>query len=282
MTVKGKTVLVTGATDGVGRRVAERLGAAGAEVLIHGRDAARAESLRAAIAAAGGRASIHLADLASLDAVRALAAAVARDHRRLDILINSAGVGFGRDDRRELSVDGHELRFAVNYLSGFLLTHLLLPLVVAAKGRIVNVASIGQEPLDFDDVMLARRYDGHRAYRRSKLAQIMFTIDLAKELDGTGVTVNAVHPATFMDTAMVRGDGITPMSSVEEGADAILQLAASPDLDGRTGLYFDGLRPARAHVQAYDAAARARLRALSLALAGLDPSSSFPQVQVKG
>src|SRR5690606_26095952 len=172
---------------------------------------------------------------------------------------------------RETSADGHELRFAVNYLAGFLLTHLLLPLLKkSAPARIVNVASAGQQPIDFADVMLERGYSGARAYCQSKLAQIMFTFDLAEDLRGSGVTVNALHPATYMDTTMVRGAGVTPISTVEEGAEAILYLATSPALEGRSGLYFDGLREARAHPQAYDAEARRRLKALSLQLTGLD------------
>ena len=271
MDAKEKTILITGSTDGVGRRVAERLGTEGATVLIHGRNVARAESLEAAIGRAGGRAQVYLADFTSLVEVGSLADAVMRDHGRIDVLINNAGIGFGRSNTREVSRESHELRFAVNYLAGFYLTRLLLPLVIEAKGRIVNVASVGQQPLDFADVMLAHGYDGRRAYRQSKLAQIMFTFDLAKELEGTGVTVNAVHPATFMDTAMVRGDGIRPASSIEEGADAILNLVTAPELAGKTGLYFDGLRPAHANAQAYDAGARARLSALSLKLVGLEP-----------
>lgn len=272
MDVTDRTVLITGATDGVGRLVAERLGAAGAHVLVHGRNGGRAESLAAAITRAGGKASVHLADLASLDAVRGLADEVARDHGDIDILINNAGVGFGEPGgQRELSRDGHELRFAVNYLACFLLTRLLLPRVTAVGGRIVNVASAGQQPIDFADVMMTRAYDGTGAYRRSKLAQIMFTFDLAEELKDTGITVNALHPATFMATTMVLQSGVRPTSSVEEGADAILNLAVSPDLEGRTGLYFNGLAPARANPQAYDADARARLRALSYDLTGLAP-----------
>ncbi|MDR3516739.1 MAG: SDR family NAD(P)-dependent oxidoreductase [Azospirillaceae bacterium] len=265
-----KIILITGSTDGVGRRVAERLGTAGNTVLIHGRDAGRAESLRAAIETTGGKAVIHRADFASLDQVRALAEAVARDYPRLDLLINNAGIGTGRPGTgRELSRDGHELRLAVNHLAGFLLTRLLLPGLVTARGRIVNVASAGQEAIDFDDVMLARGYSGGRAYRQSKLAQIMVTFDLATELRGIGITVNALHPASYMNTTMVRRDGIAPLSSVDEGADAILDVATSPQRAGQTGLYLDGRNPARAHAQAYDTRARARLHALSLTLVGL-------------
>src|ERR1700739_503941 len=120
--------------------------------------------------------------------------------------------------QRQLSADGHELRFAVNYLSGFLLAYLLLPLIkAAAPSRIVNVASIGQHPIDFDDVMISKNYSGTRAYAQSKLSQIMFTIDLANELKGTGVTVNSLHPATYMNTTMVRAGGITPLSTGGEG-----------------------------------------------------------------
>ena len=270
--LNGKTALVTGSTDGVGRLVAKRLGEMGARVLVHGRNRDRGERVVAEIEAGGGRAELLLADFAALSEVRALAEAVRRRTDRLDILINNAGIGTGRPGApRETSADGHELRFAVNYLAGFLLTHLLLPLLrKSAPARIVNVASAGQQPIDFADVMLERRYNGARAYCQSKLAQIMFTFDLAEDLRGSGVTVNALHPATYMDTTMVRGAGVTPISTVEEGTEAILYLATSPALEGRSGLYFDGLRETRAHPQAYDAEARRRLKALSLQLTGLN------------
>ena len=180
--------------------------------------------------------------------------------------------GSGRERRAPSgeSADGYELRFAVNYLSGFLLVHLLLPLLRAsAPSRIVNVASLGQHPIDFDDVMITKDYTGGRAYAQSKLAQIMFTIDLADELKGSGVTVNSLHPATYMNTTMVREGGITPMSTVDQGGAAILHLAAGDDVAGKSGLFFNGMREAQANPQAYDDAARRRLRALSLELTGL-------------
>jgi NAD(P)-dependent dehydrogenase (short-subunit alcohol dehydrogenase family) len=158
----------------------------------------------------------------------------------------------------------------VNYLAGFLLTSLLLPLIKSsAPARIVNVSSAGQQPIDFGDVMLTRGYSGARAYCQSKLAQIMFTVDLAAALEGAGVTVTCLHPATYMDTTMVRRAGVTPLSTVEEGARAILNLATSPEVEGQTGLYFNGLREAKAQAQAYDPDARRRLQALSLELTGL-------------
>ncbi len=261
----GKCALVTGSTDGVGRLVAARLAADGASVLVHGRDPARGERLVAEIKGKGGAAEFLAADLASLRAVRDLAQAVRARTERLDILVNNAGIGSASGgNTRQVSADGCELRFAVNYLSGFLLTHLLLPLLRASTpARIVNVASAGQQEIDFADVMLTRGYGGTRAYCQSKLAQIMFTIDLAETLKGSGVTVNALHPATYMNTTMVREAGVTPLSSVEAGAEAILNLAASPALQGRSGLYFNGLNEARANRQAYDTEARRRLRDLS-------------------
>ncbi len=265
----GKTVLVTGATDGVGRLVAQDLGAAGARVLVHGRDRARGEQVVAAIAKSGGTAEFLQADLGELAQVRKLAEAVNQKTKRLDILINNAGIGFGTAGR-ELSADGHELRFAVNYLSGFLLTHLLLPLIRAsAPARIVNVSSAGQQAIDFADVMMARDYEGIRAYRQSKLAQILFTVDLAKELEGSGVVVNSLHPSTFMDTTMVRQAGVKPLNTAEDGARAVLNLAVGPTVAGRSGLYFTVMNETRADPQAYDAAARAKLKALSLELTGL-------------
>ncbi len=266
--LNGKTALITGSTDGVGRLVAKRLGDAGARVLVHGRNRERGERVVAEVKAGGGTAEFLAADLSALAEVRRLADAVQERTDRLQILINNAGIGTGGSGAaRQTSADGHELRFAVNYLAGFLLTHLLLPLIKqSAPARIVNVASAGQQPIDFTDVMLTRGYSGAQAYCQSKLAQIMFTVDLAGELHGTGVDVNALHPATYMDTTMVRRAGITPSSSVEEGAEAILNLATSPALEGRSGLYFNGLRETRADGQAYDARARQRLKAISLEL----------------
>jgi NAD(P)-dependent dehydrogenase (short-subunit alcohol dehydrogenase family) len=272
----GKTVLVTGSTDGVGRVVAKRLGEQGWRVLVHGRDRGRGERVVAEIKDAGGTADFLAADLSSLAEVRRLAGSVQQATRRLDLLINNAGIGSGgAQGTRQTSADGYELRFAVNYLAGFLLTHLLSPLIgKSTPARIDNVSSHGHQAIDFADVMLTQGYSGSRAYCQSKLAQIMFTIDLARDLDGSGVTVNALHPATYMNTTMVRQSGVTPMSGVEQGADAILNLATSAALDGRSGLFFNGQREARADAQAYDAGARQRLKTLSLELSGLSSKTS--------
>jgi NAD(P)-dependent dehydrogenase (short-subunit alcohol dehydrogenase family) len=274
MDLLGKTALVTGSTDGVGQLVALDLARRGARVIIHGRTPGKVERVLAELRPAAGPAARLegcAADLASLAAVRRLAADVTAMTQRLDLLINNAGIGFGRDRaQREVSVDGLELRFAVNYLAGYLLTRLLLPIVSREGGRIVNVSSIGQHPIDFADPMLTRGYEGTRAYRQSKLAQIMFTFDLAAELAGCGLTVSCLHPATLMNTTMVAESGMTPMSSVEEGVAAVLHAATADALAGRSGLYLDGIREARANAQAYDAEARRKLRELSRDLTGTE------------
>jgi NAD(P)-dependent dehydrogenase (short-subunit alcohol dehydrogenase family) len=263
--MRGKTVLITGSTSGLGSTVAERLGAMGATVIVHGRSAERGQEVVDAINAAGpGRAMFFRADLGSLDEVRALAEYVKNEHGRLHLLINNAGIGGASNDPRRQSADGYELVFAVNYLSHFLLTRELLPLLEAnAPARIVNVASIGQRPLNFDDIMMEADYNQLSAYSQSKLAQIMFTITLSEMLDASEVTVNALHPATFMDTPMVTSTGRTPMASVEDGADAVMQLAVGTAVAGKTGLYFNQLNEARANAQAYDAEVRERLWELS-------------------
>jgi len=259
----GATILVTGATDGLGKRVAQELAGRGASVLLHGRNRERLEATveEVGTGADSEKLDSYLADLSSLGQVRALAGRILSDHVRLDALINNAGV-IVRE--REESEDGFELTFAVNYLAHFLLTSLLLPLLRdSAPARVVNVTSAGQSHLDFDDVMLERRYDGMRAYTQSKLAQIMFTFELAEHLSGSGVSVNALHPASLMGTKMVIETFGYTTSTVQEGADATVRLAASPDVERVTGRYFDGHHEARANRQAYDAEARKRLWALS-------------------
>ena len=266
------TVLITGSTDGVGKLVAKCAVVAGARVLVHGRSDAKARDTLEEIQREVPRSRVEYyhADLASLDEVRRLADEITSAHNRLDILINNAGIGFGAPGaRREISRDGHELRLAVNYLAPFLLTHLLLPtLRRSVPSRIVNVASIGQAPIDFDDVMLTREYGARQAYGQSKLALVMLTFDLAVLLQGTGVTANAIHPATLMNTKMVAKAGLRPQSTVEEGAEAVFHLAASPELEAVSGRFFDGRREARAHPAAYDARERQRLRELALKLTG--------------
>ncbi|KAA2265363.1 SDR family NAD(P)-dependent oxidoreductase [Solihabitans fulvus] len=262
-----QTVLVTGGTDGLGRALAADLAARGATVLVHGRDDERGAATLAEIRAATPAARLHWyrADLGSLDQVRGLADTVLRDHPRLHALVNNAGIGatVPGGGARQTSADGHELRFAVNYLAGYLLAELLLPaLRAAAPARIVNVSSLGQEAIDFDDVMLTRNYGGVRAYCQSKLAQILHTVDLAERLADSGVTANALHPATYMPTKIVP----TPMSSLDEGVRATARLVVDAGLDDVSGRFFDGVRPGRPHDQAADPDARARLRALSAAL----------------
>src|SRR5829696_8096131 len=204
---------------------------------------------------------------------RDLAERILSEHDRLDGLVINAGIIV--QERKE-SEDGYELTFAVNYLSHFLLTRLLLPLLKdSAPARIVNVASAGQSPLDFSNLMLEHGYDAMKAYSQSKLAQVMFTFELAERLSDTGVSVNALHPASLMDTKMVKDTFGYTMSTVEEGADATVHLAASPELEGVTGRYFDGTREARADGQAYDKEARQTLWELSEELCGplLEPAA---------
>jgi NAD(P)-dependent dehydrogenase (short-subunit alcohol dehydrogenase family) len=272
--LRESTILVTGATDGLGKAVATELARAGATVLVHGRDDARGEATLHEIEDATGNDQTrwYRADLASLDAVRDLAEHVGAENERLDVLVNNAGIGTveAGDRERKESADGYELRFAVNYLAPFLLTRLLGPLLVdAAPSRIVNVSSAGQAPIDFDDVMLERSYDGVRAYCQSKLALVMLTFDLADGLADSGVTANCLHPGTYMPTKMVIAAGISPLDSLESGVRATTRLIADPELDSLSGRYFDRVHEARALPQAYDAAARARLRELSERLVGL-------------
>jgi NAD(P)-dependent dehydrogenase (short-subunit alcohol dehydrogenase family) len=263
------TILITGSTDGLGLACATDLAAEGATVLLHGRNKERLNAARDGIEAGSGRATsgAYLADLSSLAEVRRFAEQVLSEQEHLDVLVNNAGVVL---PERQVSKDGHELTFAVNYLSHFLLTILLLPLLErSAPVRIVNVASVGQRAIDFDDVMLERGYDAIRAYCQSKLAQVMFTFELAERLGDSGVTVNALHPATLMDTKMVRDSFGRVMTSVAQGKEATLRLVSSPDLGGITGRYFDGKRESTADEQAYDADARRRLWELSEELCDL-------------
>jgi NAD(P)-dependent dehydrogenase (short-subunit alcohol dehydrogenase family) len=260
-------ILVTGATSGLGREVAIRLAAGGAHVIVHGRDSARGAEVVDEITKAGkGSARFYAADFASNAEVRRLAEAILHDYPRLDVLVNNAGVGSVPPDR-QATAQGVEYRMQVNYLSGVLLTRLLLPrLQASAPARIVNVSSLSASPIDFDDPMMEKNFTALRAYGQSKLSQVMFTFDLAKELEGKGITVNALHPATLMPTAMVARAGYTPRSTIDEGAKAVLHLVLDPDVG--TGQFFNGIAPGRAHQQAYDADARARLKKLTDDLIG--------------
>jgi NAD(P)-dependent dehydrogenase (short-subunit alcohol dehydrogenase family) len=266
-----RTILITGATDGLGRALALRAAAEGDTLLLHGRSEERLQPVVDQIRRehGEGRVRTYTADLADLAEVRRMAQEVLANESRLDVLVNNAGIGNtnpdGSRDRRE-SADGIELRFAVNYLADYLLTRLLLPLLrSSAPARIVHVSSAGQSPIDFDDVMLEKDYRGGRAYTQSKLAQILFAFDLADELQGTGVTVTALHPSTYMPTKIVTAD---PLSTLEQGVEATWRLAADPAVDGVTGRYFDVQQETEAHPQAYDDQARRRLRELSEQLVG--------------
>jgi NAD(P)-dependent dehydrogenase (short-subunit alcohol dehydrogenase family) len=268
-------VLITGATDGLGRALAERLAQDGAELLVHGRDAERLARVADELAAAseGPTPRTFLADLADLAEVRRLAAEVRDATDRLDVLVSNAGIGSGEPDGRDrrTSADGYELRFAVNFLAGFLLTLELLPLLRAsAPARVVNVASLGQYPLDFDDLMLERGYDGSRAYAQSKLAQIMAGFELAARVPANEVTVNSLHPATYMPTKMVLQEVGRQVDSIEDGVAATHRLVSDPALAGVTGAFFDRAREARADDQAYDPDARAELWRRATELVGRD------------
>ncbi len=240
-----QTILITGATSGHGRYLAERL-APEHEVLVHGRDRERTAHLADELGARP-----YVADLGDLAQVRHLAS----DIPRIDVLINNAGIGYGQG--REVSRDGHELRFQVMYLAPVLLTRLLLPRLTSC---VLNIGSLRQASIDFEDLGMQKRYDGVTAYQRAKLALVMATFDLAAERPD--LRVNVVHPATYMDTNMVRGGGGTPLNTVEDGGGNTLRVLQMPV----TGTFFNEDQPAEAHPDAYREDLRARLREATEAL----------------
>jgi len=273
--VPEKTILITGATDGLGRAVARELAAQGASLILHGRSAAKGADLLAELRAAGatGRLSYELADFSSLEDIGKLADRILTTYDRLDVLVNNAGIGV--ELARQESQDGLELTFQVDYLAAYILSCRLAPLLVSsAPARIINVSSAGQAPIDFRDVMLERNWDGVQAYCQAKLAQIALTFDLAERLRGTGVTANALHPASYMPTKMVV-NLFTPQSTVADGMRNTLRLITDPALEDVSGVYFNRSTRARASAQAYDEASRARLRHLSESLTGVAFPASF-------
>lgn len=257
------TVLITGATDGLGKMTAERFAKQGAKVLLHGRNEEKGFKTIEEIQQTTGNQNLKYfnGDFASLQSVAKLAEKIIANSEKIDLLINNAGIGGGpkSQKQRELSQDGYELRWSINYLAQVLLTRKLLPMM-KDHARIINVASVGQAPIDFNDINMENHYEGYLAYERSKLALIMFTFDLAAELQERKIHVNALHPATLMSTSMVKDHFGQAQSSVEEGFSAVEFLATSKELDEVTGKYFEGKTQAQVNAQAYDKAARKKLR----------------------
>ena len=257
-----RVVMVTGSTSGLGYEVAKALAEAGDHLIIHGRNSDSGNSLVKEIMAGGkGSARFYRADFSSLEEVRELGAAILRDYDRLDVLVNNAGFYRSDDPARYESSDGFELHFQVNYLAGYVLTDVLLPLLEqSAPSRVVMVSSIGQRPLDFENLMLETDYTPGQAYRQSKLAQIMMTFYYADAFSQRGVSINALHPSGLMDTPSVLRKGIEPQSSVLTGRDAVLQLINE---DVGTGKYFNVFEEDKAQAQAYDEEAIRQLMAVS-------------------
>jgi len=273
MDVPSPLVLVTGATDGIGRETALALARRGARIIVHGRDAARLEATRAAVERAGdGRpVAVVRADLSRLGAVRDLAAELVTRFRRLDALVNNAGV-YLKD--RVLTEDGFEATFAINHLAPFALTHLVLDALRSGPaGRIVNVSSIAHSRghIAFADLMMARGYDDYAAYSQSKLANILFTTELARRLGSTPVTVNALHPGVVGTKLLTSGFGIHGSDSLADGAATSVHLALSPAVAGVTGRYFARAAEARPSAAARDADVACRLYLVSAELTGVTP-----------
>ncbi len=267
-----QVILITGATDGIGKLAAIKLAALDpqAHILIHGRNQDKLQEAAREIATSSKNNHIetYLADFSSMDDIRRMADEIMQRHNSIRVLVNNAGAGFTAP---RFGRDGIETRLAVNYLAPFLLTNLLLPLIKqGAPSRIVNVSSAGQSDIHFDDITMKENFNGRTAYTQSKLALVMFTFDLAESVKDDQVTVNALHPGTYLDTNMVREAGIRPLGSALHGAEAIVHLATSKTLEGVTGKYFNVVQESRAHAQAYDEAARNRLKHIGMCLTGLN------------
>ncbi|WP_150462963.1 SDR family NAD(P)-dependent oxidoreductase [Nesterenkonia ebinurensis] len=275
-----RIIAITGATDGLGKVVATALAAdPETRLILHGRSTQRLEALRTELSANPAQVDTVRADLSELAQVHQLADDIAAHTGKLTVLVNNAGVGFGEPDgtTRRLTGDGNELRFAVNYLAPFALTQRLVPLLKAgAPARIVHIASIGQAPLDFDDLTLEHHYTGQLAYRRSKLALITYGLALAKRLDPQQVTVNSVHPGTYMPTKMVLDAVGHSIDSLDTGVAAVLRLIGDPFLTGVTGRYYERTTEAQARPEAYLAENQQRLWQISEELTAL-PDRDLPR-----
>jgi NAD(P)-dependent dehydrogenase (short-subunit alcohol dehydrogenase family) len=270
----GKTVLITGGNGGIGKETAVALAGMGARVVITARDAARGEAARAEIVERSGSGDVELlaADMASLASIRSLAATFLATHDRLDVLVNNAGA---YNSTRSTTHDGFETTFGVNHLGYFLLTQLLLDMLKAsAPARIVNVSSRAHEGvrMDFDDLQAERSYVGMRVYGRSKLANLLFTYELARRLEGTGVTANALHPGVVSTGFGKNNAGVTRtlfqifqmvgsrwLLKPAEGAATSVYLASSPEVEGVTGRYFANSRERTSSEASHDVEAAARL-----------------------
>ncbi len=268
-----QVVLITGATDGIGKAVALQLAQAGWHLLIHGRDEARLRATQRELGQRSGNSNIDwlLADFSSLAQTRRMAAFVADNYDRIDVLINNAAT---LQTERRVSAEGNELTLAVNHLAPFLLTCALLPVLQSTAAhvgqtRIVNVASNGHlsAKLDPSDLQFEQAYDGVTAYRRSKLANVLFTKALARRLAAAGVTANALHPGVITTKVLMAGFNMTG-APVDEGARPIVHLATSAELDGVTGKYFDVLRERIGVTATRDEALQDALWAASEALCG--------------
>ena len=262
------THLVTGASDGIGKQTALELEQQGATVLVHGRSEARAAE---AVKALGKGDLVPVwGDLASLKEVNAMADRVLAKHPVLDVLVNNAGVFM---KQRELSVDGFELTLAVNHFGHFVLTHRLLPALKAAKAaRIVHVSSMAHQrgELDLTDLGFERGFHGYTAYAASKLANVLFSNELARRLKGTNVTSNALHPGVIRTKLLATGFGMGG-ASLKSGAVTSVYCATSPALEGVSGEYFSDARRAEASPAARDLKLQRELYELSCRLTGVAP-----------
>jgi NAD(P)-dependent dehydrogenase (short-subunit alcohol dehydrogenase family) len=275
----GKVALVTGGTSGIGKATAMALSAMGADVVVVGRDRERGEGAAAEIRArTGGKVDLALADLSSQAEVRALAEEFKRRYDRLDVLVNNAGLV---QSTRTETVDGLETTFATNHLAPFLLTNLLLDLLEkSAPSRVVTVSSEAERwgNIDFDDLQSKKKYRGFPVYGMTKLANIMFTYELAERLEGTGVTATCMHPGAVNTRFGTNNRGPMTilfrlskpfMRTPEQGADTVIWLAYSPDVEGLSGRYYSDRKPLEPKKVANDPEARRRLWEESERLTGL-------------
>jgi NAD(P)-dependent dehydrogenase (short-subunit alcohol dehydrogenase family) len=280
----GKTVVVTGASSGIGRATAKALAARGAHIVMVFRESGRAANAYREVrgASTGGTVDLLLCDLSSLQSVRECGVRFRERHKRCDVLINNAGIYLSK---RQVTVDSFETTFAVNHLSHFLLTHLLLDVLKnSAPSRIITVSSQAHRVggINIDDLQSQKRYSAFRAYQQSKLANVLFTYELARRLDPSQVTANALHPGVVRTRFGQTDNGFMKigvklagfmMISPDKGALTSVYLASSPDVAGTTGQYFMRCRPARSSRISYDREAAGRLWKASERLCGISGES---------